>query len=347
MTTNIIDPDAGGGEDYTDILLWTQQNRDLVSAQDTEELLVRPTAGSACVRSDGELQWNGWSTSPQHDIQVRPYDDTYKHRGYWDTERARIVVDSATSWHRIFASGNAMRFQGMQLMLTGGNTSGVEWSGPPGEHATDPYDPNQLMELHQCVVHRDDPSIGGHAISHSGAAMHRITNCVFSGAWGQGFNRSYWGAANPCHPDSVLYHCTFVLNTSNNVLGVAQGADGYQRGRYQNLLVVNEGSGPCWHDGGEPAAGVYDHIYTSDATSPDGAAYHNVSPTFIAPTSYDYRLDESESGEYPGGDLSSDPAYPLSEDWKSAPRINWDAGFDEVVTDTPIVHRSPLFMIPF
>lgn len=177
--------------------------------------------------------------------------------------------------------------------------------------------------------------------------MHRITNCVFSGAWGQGFNRSYWGAANPCHPDSVLYHCTFVLNTSNNVLGVAQGDDGYQRGRYQNLLVVNEGSGPCWHDGGEPAAGVYDHIYTSDATSPDGAAYHNVSPTFIAPTSYDYRLDESESGEYPGGDLSSDPAYPLSEDWKSAPRINWDAGFDEVVTDTPIVHRSPLFMIPF
>jgi len=311
MTTSVIDPDSGGGEDYSDIALWAAQDRDLVTATDTEIGEVRPTSGGACTVTNAELNYNGWTTSATYYMELKPASG-YEHPGSWDTSAARVVVDSSTDWHSFRLSDQSFLLTNMQY-----GREGV--SGGRGLSRID------NTTIQGCLIRgltSGEPI--GNTFDSTVGETYKIINNVFSGYINIVINEWWDGGSS----DGVVYNNTIKINTSSRVIGLDEGS-GQTRADYKNNLIINDGSGDCWSSGS--AVHTTAANYTSDTTSPDGASYESASPTFEDAANHDLHLASGDDGSYEGSDLSSDSEYSFSNDIDGDTRSDWDAGADEYV----------------
>jgi len=89
MATSTVDPDDGGA-DYASLSAWEAQNRDLVTANDTETAVC--TAQSGSVDSAASVVLAGWTSSDAFDINITG-DRT---DGAWDATKYRLELANTT-----------------------------------------------------------------------------------------------------------------------------------------------------------------------------------------------------------------------------------------------------------
>lgn len=320
MTISIIDPDNGSPTpDYTDAKTWSNADRDLVTATDTEEGEIRPTSGSACIVTNAEIEWNGYTTNRTYYIEMRAHVD-HKHSGKVEASPsyARLDIDSSTNWHAINVTA-IVDIKNLELTRQGVAT------------AQKLYQARQdgvLRELSGCLLHAPvSGEVCERAVNPSGTGtlLLDIVNNVITGYFSLNGVRAFFTGQ---HWDGGFYNNTIQPNCTSDAVDIPEGAT-YRGPDTKNNFIENQGTGPDYDDGSRVL--TTNTNYTSDATSPDGASYQNETATYEDQANYDLHLASGDDGSFEGTDLSSDSVYAFSIDIDDDTRADWDAGADEFI----------------
>jgi len=278
------------------------EEKDLVTA--TDNYIFRCTGSSADTTS-ASLS-STWATSATYDIVIEPNTGEY-HSGTYNTGVYRIETTSGYG-HGIelqYDGAEHVTIDSMQIYVQGANAKGMSsfLVGSAGGEIT----------IINNIVRGDTTGTAQHGIHIEGSAgntFNIVNNVVYDCAQ-IGINRgSYWSSGN-----FYVYNNTVVSCGT----GLAFGSGTATNRVYNNVLTDNTTD---YSGGATPTSATN---ITSDATSPDGASWRNITVTYTNAGSDDYSTSDSDVvGQ--GTDMSSDTAYAFSTDCLGVTRSAWDCG---------------------
>ncbi len=167
MTTSIVDPDNGGGTDYTSLNAWEGQNRDLVTATDNEIADCRSSGGSADTTA---TTITGWSTSATYDIEILSNET---HNGQWDTSKYRLEVTDGTCLTNYEDFVNIINIQFDAIRSSSGGTTCINLGNQNNS------DVDAVNNIGQCIVRTTGSDNTGYAIV-QGAGFNLLTVNIYS-----------------------------------------------------------------------------------------------------------------------------------------------------------------------
>jgi len=320
---SIVDPDNGDGTDYLSLNTWeSTEERDLVTANETETATCRSTGGTADTTA---VAIDGWTTDSTHYIKAwTDPDEGYRHEGVWDDTKYRV---KSSDWSIIVISESYTRIDGLQVSIDDANTRVFIniYTGGIGSKIS-----NNII---QRTVSGDRSSWGINCGNVEGVAIWNnvIYNMNSSGSADYGI-RLEFNVAIAVY-NNTIYNCEsggITISGGNNIL--------------KNNLAVNNGEDYyVYSSWGDTSSNI-----SSDNTSPDGADFRNKTVSFLDSANNDFHLAGSDTAARDAGtDLSNDANLAFSDDIDGERRGAggaWDIGADErtstVIETDPTVYRS-------
>jgi len=307
----IIDPDNGGGTDYTSLSAYeAAEATDLVSDGDNHVVTCRCSGGTA---DTDKFVIDGWTTGASNDIKVwTDPAESYRHAGVWATgNKYRLeVTTSASPYYAIYIQEEYVSIIGLQIELTDSTTNLV------------------------AAIYANVSSTSGIEISYD-----IIKGDVGGGASGTKLGIRWWQATGNIF-NNIVYDFS---NSGGNGVGIFTRS-GNSIGFYNNTI---HGCGYGHEDSfgvGDPVNcavfGNNDDFNGSGAesycASDDGDGTNSVTPSdwdtvFEDVSANDFRLLSTDTDLISAG--TDDPGSGLYDDdiAGNARTSTWDIGADEYV----------------
>ena len=274
------------------------------------------------------IAFDGFVGDATHFLRVRAASGQ-QHAGYYDTSKAGFITSGGTS--TIYPVQSYTRFENLQIVNA---TSSTTWGTAFQESGS--ADVLGLV-ISGCVIHRTGRSgtavSGGEVYQYGGIVMRDIVfaNNVISGSWFRGIDLQYTSAGSSI----VVYNNTIIAPTGTTYespVGTpfttyAIDIPNVPAGSFyiKNNRVEAVGNGGCYNLGSN--AQITSTNFSSDATSPDGAAYRSKTGTYTDATNFIYTLQSTDAGIDQGTSLAADAKYSFSTDIKGTTRSgSWEIG---------------------
>jgi len=303
---SIVDPDNGDGTDYLSLNTWeSTEERDLVTANETETATCRSTSGTADTTA---VTIDNWTTDATRYIKVwTDPDEDYRHNGVWD-ETAYRLEDDRRYYAIIYILEKNTRIEGLQIEQQSNYTDGgggIREGTNTG--ASEFYFSNNIIK---CTGTK---GVGGASgiITTTSADNHvyKIWNNIIYDFEG-GIKCSADSGSEDYVYNNTIVDCGRMVN--KGVIDI----EGYPASasivKLKNNLV--QGSERNYYlDFGGNVADEYVNNLSEDSYSPNDE-YDNLEVNFVDEDNDDFHLSASSDARDAGADLSDDANLAFSDD---------------------------------
>ena len=278
------------------------------------------------VYPNGEFIQNLATSAANHLYVFVPYLPSHvglsqRHNGVWDDAKVRVTMN--TSGPVLWAASSWVTLDGYQVDMG-------DYPAPTGNNPNivEIYADNVTIKNNIVRKNITNTTSGQRGIGHFGSKQGtRIINNIvygFDGANEVGISLDQFYHTNT---DIAVYNNT-VYGGTDGIKATSLGSDIFIR---NNLLVNN--TTDFVHDVHITSS----NNVTSDATSPDGAAYQNLSPVFLNEAGRDLRLSLADTAARARGlALDTDSTYAFNTDIAGLTRtVPWDIGASKAVPNYP------------
>lgn len=313
-----VDPDngtcAGGATDYTSLSLWEAQDRNLVTADEIESVILCSTGGTADTTA---VVMISWTTDATRYVNITT-DSASRHDGKWNTAKYRLsVADDLALDMRI----SHIRFDGLQIEVSSATAARNTLNINGVIAGSDIRFSNTIFRTHP------NTSFNATCVGTSDTdTVFRAKNFICHDRTNHGSSRGF----------SVDWNTGYIYNMTLH--GFATGFRNFGGTANIKNTVVSTCASSCFTLSGGTINREY--VITTDATADDSGGDGNqinvtlASMNFTDSTNTDFHIDGSSSLEEQGTDLSGDANYAFSDDIDYQTRTGtWDVGADEFVVE--------------
>jgi hypothetical protein len=316
---SIVDPDNGDGTDYLSLNTWeSTEERDLVTANETETATCRSTGGTADTTA---VEIDGWTTDATRYIKVwTDPDEGYRHNGKWDESKYRLDIEDGNDAFILLNRGaDYTQIIGIQFSRDrredwGGAVYGIQ------------VDFSDYFTLSHNIIKVTTGSATAIRLYGEG---YIYNNIIYD--WRTGIEADHSAASDSILYNNTVFNCNGGIKTSGNV---------YVKNCLSSDNSEYDFNGDCQASSG--------YNLSSDSTAPGSNSKTNATVTFTDEDNDDFHLASIDTGAKDAGtDLSADADLAFSDDIDGQVRGSggaWDIGADErtstVIETDPSVYRS-------
>lgn len=327
VTTIVVDVDAGGGHDYTNLdTAMTTEAIDLPTNKKCIEFVCKNTSGSSDANNIIYDVADGWTTDYAHYVRIRA-DASYRHAGVYDSSKYHIAqtangialrLDSGPTADEPKNYGTRVRVEGIQIKHS------YTYNGY--EACISLQNSRGIVELVDCIFWMSTTSgiTGSNNCVIYGSYLYQyfiVQKClmIIDGAI-QGTNTAQSYLAR-----SVYQNCTIVGPGAITADGLISEADSFA---YNTIVDLPNAVGNCF---GALVDGDYN--CSADTSAPGASSVKSHTPTYIDAASDDYRLSTSDTSLYGAGtdlsDYSATNSHPFTTDIDGDTITQWSIGADD------------------